>query len=279
MAANGEFSKNHYLDLAGGEFASTDQSDLDGLFRAFEADPDRNTLVLHFHGGLNTRDEGIARARSLLPVYRDAGAYPVFFVWQSGALEVIGNQLRKIVAEPIFERIVQLVSKFTLGKLRRGRNTRGSDAADVDAGMLEQEIAELLAGNDPDIHIAPDQRRRAFRLQEAELRELRYELTNDAVFQAEAAAIANALRVPGSPAAPDPMRGAGELAGYRETLMKPEILEQLRTGSGAADTRFVPALALIHAITDVVTRIHARLANGRDHGVGPTIVEEVLLKL
>ena len=277
---NGDLTRNHYLDLAGGEFAGTSRADLDGLFSAFEADPHRDTLVVHFHGGLNTREDGLTRARSLLPVYRAAGAYPVFFVWQSGALEVIEHQLRKIVAEPIFQRIVKLASKFTLGKLRRGRITRGGDATGVDARTLEREIDELLAGSEPVLNIAPGERRRAFRLQEAELRELRYELTNDAIFQAEAAAIANALRAPKTSATADPVRGGGEPGGYRETLMKPEILERLRPrAGGASDTRFAPALALIHAITDLVSRIHTRLANGRDHGIGPTIVEEVLLKL
>jgi hypothetical protein len=43
---------NHHLDLKNGQFAGTSASDLAQLFHSLAADPDKDRLVVHFHGGL-----------------------------------------------------------------------------------------------------------------------------------------------------------------------------------------------------------------------------------
>jgi hypothetical protein len=42
-------------------------------------------LVIHFHGGLVNETAGRKIAQRLLPIYATAGAYPLFFVWESAA--------------------------------------------------------------------------------------------------------------------------------------------------------------------------------------------------
>jgi hypothetical protein len=51
-------------------------------------------------------------AKSLLDEYKGAGAYPVFFVWESGLLDVIEQQLDKIAGEKIFQRLVDKLTQF-----------------------------------------------------------------------------------------------------------------------------------------------------------------------
>tara|TARA_R110001583_G_scaffold119228_1_gene270590 strand:- start:2797 stop:4245 length:1449 start_codon:yes stop_codon:yes gene_type:complete len=46
-------------------------------------------LVIHFHGGLVNRKNGITIADNLYPKYEDAGGVPLFFVWQTGFIETI----------------------------------------------------------------------------------------------------------------------------------------------------------------------------------------------
>ena len=80
-------------------------------------------VVLHFHGGLVSEKRGRAVAADLLPVYRDAGAYPVFFVWRSGLLEVLRGKLRKTPARTPSRHFEKLVLKFVIG------NVLGAEAA------------------------------------------------------------------------------------------------------------------------------------------------------
>ena len=81
-------SKDHYLNLKNGVFDSTSRDDLQHLFTNFSNDPNSGKLAVHFHGGLVGEKAGMAIANRLLPVYRSAGSYPVFFVWESGLLEM-----------------------------------------------------------------------------------------------------------------------------------------------------------------------------------------------
>ncbi len=96
-------SKDHYINLKNGVFDSTSRDDLEHLFTSFSNGPNSDTLVVHFHGGLVGEKAGMAVAERLLPVYRSAGSYPVFFVWESGLLDVISHNLGEISREKIFQ--------------------------------------------------------------------------------------------------------------------------------------------------------------------------------
>lgn len=95
-------SKDHYLDLDGGKFAGTSKADLDHLFDTLANDPEGNKLVVHFHGGNVSKQEGMAIARRMLPIYRSAGAYPVFFIWHSDIGEVLSGTRAKF-AKPLLQ--------------------------------------------------------------------------------------------------------------------------------------------------------------------------------
>jgi hypothetical protein len=120
MSNTTPLTKNHYLDLHDGLFAGTTKADLDRLFEALARDPDRDRLVVHFHGGNVAREEGLQIATDLLPRYREAGAYPVFFIWHSGIGEVI-NDLRVRWMLSWRQKLRSLFSKSTLQRIRKLR--------------------------------------------------------------------------------------------------------------------------------------------------------------
>ena len=87
------FSTPSYLSVANGRFDKSTRSDLASLFQKYRACDPARPLLVHFHGGLVDESSGLGIAQRLLAEYRRAGAYPVFFVWQSliAMLEVFVN--------------------------------------------------------------------------------------------------------------------------------------------------------------------------------------------
>jgi hypothetical protein len=98
-------------------------------------------VVMHFHGGLVDEARGMKIAQHLLPVYTGAGAYPVFFVWRSGALEILRDNLFKIAREELFDRLVRRVLGWAVGKVRG--EEEGSRGAPIQQPS-QQELDEQL---------------------------------------------------------------------------------------------------------------------------------------
>lgn len=96
----------------------------DQWFRS-QADGSAKRLVIYAHGGLNSEDAAIARARAMGRHFVANGCYPLFMVWKTGLLEsighIIGDALRKQppaaagVGEWISER-TDLLLEQTIGR-------------------------------------------------------------------------------------------------------------------------------------------------------------------
>ncbi len=69
----------------------------DAWFRTRPAREPRR-LVLYAHGGLNSEDAAIKRARAMGRHFLANGCYPLFLVWKTGLLESIGNILRGVLS-------------------------------------------------------------------------------------------------------------------------------------------------------------------------------------
>ncbi|HSN40071.1 MAG TPA: hypothetical protein VLT92_07735 [Burkholderiales bacterium] len=266
--------KEHYIDLAAGKFASTSSADLDSVFRNLAQWPSR-TLVIHCHGGLNSRDEGIKRVGELGPTYLDAGAYPLFVVWQSWVSEVFSNGFVEIFDELIYQASFRRMKHFIYSRIGASQAVRsGAPGSEAERALREEwRKAEADPAYEP--RIPGELRNRLFGLSERDRRNLLNELMNDQEIQAETRAIANTL----APQAPDQgrTRSGAPLAGIRSTRMRPEIQDALR--KGGADKRWDPTLTIAKALVDVTVRTCSRFMHGRDHGVVPTIGEELLREL
>ena len=62
----------------------------DQWFRTRPAN-ERKRLVIYAHGGLNSEDAAITRARAMGRHFEGNGCYPLFLVWKTGLLESIGD--------------------------------------------------------------------------------------------------------------------------------------------------------------------------------------------
>jgi hypothetical protein len=87
----------HVINLSRGELSeghefSTTPADLDAMLdsiRAYAATTARPRLLLYAHGGLIEERGALEYARTVRPWWLTHGVYPVFFVWESGLLEIL----------------------------------------------------------------------------------------------------------------------------------------------------------------------------------------------
>jgi len=234
--------------------------------------PDRH-VVLHLHGGLVSPADAFDTAGRLLPLYLKAGVHPIFVVWESDVLRSVENVLRQVWQEGIFQTLVKHLLRHTVGLLRpagglRGRGTAAARPNDLQTAIEFQklrngEIPFGQVGPPKDLSPATDQ----------ELEDLKTDLMRDPVFAAEAPEVVRGLQ---AGAAGARAKGAGGPA--RPTLMSPEDFpEAAAVGPEGVRAKGGPNVAmLLYHAGKVLARVVSRFREGRDHGVYPTVVEEVL---
>lgn len=77
-----------------GQFATPIESIMKTASHIAASKPEKYKSILFYaHGGLNTRDAAVARAKAMIPVFKRNFIYPVFFVWRTGAGDTIGDLL------------------------------------------------------------------------------------------------------------------------------------------------------------------------------------------
>lgn len=102
----------HLVNLAMGAFSSggewtTSRADVDAIFaehlpRALQAARGQGQplrLVFQAHGGLNDEATGLAIARKSVAWWTANGIYPIYFTWETGLFETIGQLLRRASGE------------------------------------------------------------------------------------------------------------------------------------------------------------------------------------
>lgn len=99
----GSIPSGHYIDIKDGKFGQTTAESLRDLFVRAEAS---DHLVIHFHGGLVSREEAHRSGAGLYQTYKNAGTYPVFFVWNSGPLDTAWNMVRRCSPDRLMQRLV-----------------------------------------------------------------------------------------------------------------------------------------------------------------------------
>jgi hypothetical protein len=147
---------DHIIHLANGQLSPRSRTTREDVARMVTEAVNRQPaagLVIHFHGGLVKETAGRAIAQRLLPVYATAGAYPLFFVWESGLLETVRNNLADISQEKIFREFVKKAAEWVFkkaaqrGRLQgRGRGCGGRDQAAPGIRCLVSGSAQHPAG-------------------------------------------------------------------------------------------------------------------------------------
>ena len=254
-----------------GALTGTTTQQLDEMFAAFAG---KQKIVLHFHGGLVDRDSGIGIAERLCDTYETAGAYPIFFVWESGLLEIVPRNLAEIFGEDIFQIILKRVLQYAVGKLDVGPGGRAIGAPKPTDLRVAMEIRRP-DGREPFAEKTPTPTVEPLAIEEEA--EFSTMLSEDPEFNASAEAIALG-NLPGAAGG----RGlGGEPA---KTLMSPEVVDELTEGAagtveGGRAIGLVTTVKLVARAVKILARVISRFRSQRDHGVYPTVVEEILREL
>lgn len=230
----------------------TSCEDIDAIVR-YLGDPARKKLTIHFHGGLVSESSGLATAKAMTTVYAAAGAHPVTFIWATGFLETVGDNLNSITQTELFKKLLALALKHAMKAL--GLTIPGKGPGQP---MTLVEIQARLASGAPFEYLdAGAKGASEIRTEEdldAELPQIEEEIRED--IEAD----------------PDIDLLLKEEAPQTALLDKKTVT--LTEGEQARG--FVTSAKLAVAITKIVYRVTKRYIQKHDHGFYPTVVEEVL---
>ena len=113
--------KPHVINLAKGELSESGEfetrpGDLEAIvdaIRDYAQGADQPRLMIHAHGGLVGEKDALAYAKKMYPWWLDHGVYPVFFIWETSLLEIIGQfvlgrrDIFDFTSDPAIEAIVK----------------------------------------------------------------------------------------------------------------------------------------------------------------------------
>ena len=248
-------------------------------------------IVMHFHGGLVDEARGMKIAQDLLPVYTGAGAYPVFFVWRAGALEILRNNLFEIAREELFDRLVRRVLGWAVGKVRGAEEgSRGGPIQRPSQQELDEQLGARMRLSDPDAGSEPFAGEQVtaqlaelgaaagegvpFELTPAEEQQFLAEVQTDADLQQQVAGVVayrhaewtgleGARGVPDTEAVP--------------SMIDEDVLAQIAEGTDDEGARgLVSTTVLAKKVLQVLRAVLVRYRTQTDSGVYPTVVEEIL---
>jgi hypothetical protein len=274
-------NKDHYINLKNGSFDSTSKLDLDHLFTSFSNNPRKPPLVVHFHGGLVSEQTGMQVANKLLPVYESAGGYPVFFVWESGLLEVLSYNLTEISHEMIYQLLLKHVLGFTIGKLRQKPGVRGGLLELPNESEIKRELDKLVIAQTPFSALDQIVLPAGEKLQDVEEQQFLNQNEKDTAIAREIDKIANSFRSTREIDADYESTRGVRVRGSTQTLMSPSILNEIRSeeqATGKSRSLVATAIIIKHALS-ILRRSITRFAKQRSHGVYVTVVEELLKEL
>lgn len=288
--------KDHYLVSANGRLGNPPQSAVSEVTRILELaiqQVPKNGLVLHFHGGLVPRDHALNDiAARLAPRYAKAGAYPLFFVWESGLKEAILNNREDLLRDPAFRELVKKVSEWVLKKVSFNggvsfRGEGGQSVDDVEAFREEYDqwfdsqrdlppVEEAdIAGNsgataraaagEPNIDVLAS--------------DIERQLDDDPAFKR---AMAEAFNAANPPQVDVSTKGSGTAKRAEVLYLSQHALDEMfppevPAAQGQLKTRgFFTWTKVAYFVAKIVIAVVKRFRADRDHGVYCTIVEEVL---
>jgi hypothetical protein len=257
---------------------SSKPADVDALFKQISKKKTKH-LVLYFHGGLIPEARGKETAEKLYPLFADrVKAHPLFFIWESGGLDVIKNNLSSLADTPLYKELMRALLKFALSKLESLSDGRGvGDSVDIlnDADVHEAVEPEWDGGSAVD----PDLQTRLGKLSPGQKQQFEDLLNNSLAFQNAADQVANSLsaEIEGRGLGPDEAAGKANLDWFSteaRAALQAEVAPAEEEGRGLITTAF-----LVKSAVGILTRVVERLIAHTDHGLVCTVTEEILRQL
>ena len=252
----------HYINIgpqgtfkASGELQTSPQA-VDALIAHLEANP-VDHLTLHFHGGLVSEKAGAEVADRLVPVYKAAGTHPVMFIWEAGLVETLKENLTTIHSTEL----VQLIIKFALQKLESAFGEAIGMKGSAEQLSLD-EIEGKLGEEDP-FSDQNDQAQKA-----AEGMDIFSIKALEGRFETE---LLEQLAVD-----PDIDRLL-EKEVPETDLLDPDFKEEV-VDEGGSKGGVVEAF-IAKKLTKILVTTIKRFKNKTDHGIYPTVMEELLREM
>lgn len=252
------FSELNYLNigphgtLAPSGALSTKPEDIDALF-AYLAQNNLKKLTIHFHGGLVSESGGLATAKAMTTVYAAAGAHPVTFIWETGFLETVKDNLNTISQTELFKKLLALAIKHAMKAL--GLSLPGKGPGQT---LSIAEIQTKLASGAPFADFDATARGAAQVRTEAELEAMRPDIRESIEEDVQS-----------DPEIPSLLE---------EEAPKTPLLDKKEVVVTEADQQkgilVFGKVAL--GVAEVVYRVVKRYLQKSDHGFYPTVVEELL---
>jgi hypothetical protein len=279
-----DVQKDHVLHSESGKFGdgTSKPGDVVRILDQAIAENHANGVLIHFHGGLVSQKAGREIADRMVSLYASADTYPIFFVWESGLIESIQNNLQDIREDKAFQELTKKVSEWVLKKIGGQigvAGLRGGPGQTVDERALRTEYDAWFAGQRPSPPVpekdAPTPTpavKGAADLDEDRLAEdIESELDNDPDFQDAIARLHSASF--GTKAA---TRGAGAAPPAERVLVDERALREMFPEQTATTKGLLVWITVAKFVAKVVLAVIGRYANSRAHGMYCTVVEEVL---
>lgn len=289
---------DNYLVSANGRLGKAPQSKVTEVARILDLAIDKapeNGLIIHFHGGLVSREYALKNVTAPLAAryQKDAKAYPLFFVWESGFTEAILNNKRDLLSDPAFRELVKKVSEWVLKKVSTTggasfKGTAGQPIDDEDQFRDEydrwfDDQRDMPPVEESDISGDSGAKTRST-AGEPDLDDLASQIERaldaDPNFKEVMQQTYNASN---PPEVDVKTRGSGSTKRAERLYMNADALDELFPPEEKAapgekvKTRGVFTLARVaYYVAKLVIVVVRRFRQSRDHGVYCTIVEEVL---
>ncbi len=275
-------SDDHVIHLENGKMApDTPRSTVNAIVQQAVSNPAPGGIILHFHGGLVSYNYGKTIANKLTPKYISAGAYPIFFVWESGLLETLSNNMKDIAKEAVFKTIWSRVAGIVESKIGQSPGDRSMEILPkLDVESVEKEISLALDQNDL-VTLAEYDPQIPDDLEELSGNEqvlMQNELERDAKLIQEFGLVSDNLRDHGD-IEQDIQNRSPCVQGATNTLMDPHALERFVEGNDGGKRGFISTYKIVKALIKIAARVIKRYIQKSHHGFHATIIEEILREL
>jgi hypothetical protein len=253
-----EISPHHFVNIGPeGTFrpsgaVHTSPADVDAILDRIRTAP-THKVAIHFHGGLVNEAKGLALAGRIIPTYENGGAYPITVVWETGLLETVTRNLSTVNQTKLFNKLVDYAIRHAAKWLGASVGARGPGQP--------MSIAEIEAARASDAEMDQmDARARGPGgvKTEADVDDVQADIE---------------LEVQADLEADEELTAVLETGGPDRAAIDDRVLAEFdRDGQRGVLSTVTAAKIVVR----VVTRTLKRFTAGRDHGVIPTVVEEVL---
>lgn len=225
--------------------------DIDRMFAEFRQKSVKK-IALYFHGGLVNERSGLESAARVAEYLQLAGAAPVCFVWETGLVETVSNNISKISQTKLFNKLLKLLIKKTVRTIGFDSPlARGKAGAIITDEQIEAELLKPEPFSEYNRFADVANARTAIGADAINLvvleKELVPEINNIITKDREFVALINDTK-----------------------------LTTIDTKAQNGSRGIISIANFVGHVVKIIVRIISRFKEKRDHDLYPTIVEEIL---